>query len=267
MRLHDAALPVQADPVRIAQVINNLLTNASKYTPRGGHIELIVDRDRNEAMISVIDDGIGIPPEALESVFDMFSQVGRNMHHAQGGLGIGLSLVRQLVDLHGGTVAAHSEGVGRGSSFVVRLPLVPALPPADTDAATPDKAAVQRCSLRVLVTDDNADAAMTLAALLEMHGHQVHVANDGPSALDIAARTLPQLVFLDIGMPGMSGYEVAHRMRRIAGLEHCAIVAVTGWGTADDRQRSKEAGFDAHFTKPLAPADLVRYIDSLLPPA
>ncbi|RZA31157.1 MAG: hybrid sensor histidine kinase/response regulator, partial [Lysobacteraceae bacterium] len=202
-----------------------------------------------------------IPPDALESVFDMFSQVGRNMHHAQGGLGIGLSLVRQLVGLHGGTVAARSEGAGRGSSFVVRLPL--AMAPAGIAAAMPDKAAIARSSLRVLVTDDNADAATTLATLLEMHGHQVHVANDGPSALDIAQRVLPQLVFLDIGMPGMTGHEVARRMRRIAGLEHCAMVAVTGWGAADDRLRSKEAGFDMHFTKPLALADLTRYIDSL----
>ena len=260
--LTDAPLPVNADAARIAQVIGNLLTNAAKYTPQGGHIALEVGRQGDEAVISVIDSGVGIPPESLESVFDMFSQVGRNMPHAQGGLGIGLSLVRQLVGMHGGTVAAASAGTGKGSTFVVRLPLDKDAVPAGSAQASAQVAG-GGTRLRILVTDDNVDAALTLAALLEMHGHALRTAHDGPEALRIATEFQPQVVFLDIGMPGMSGYEVARRLRRIAGLERSVIAAVSGWGAKDDLLRTREAGFDIHFTKPVAPARVSDFLASL----
>lgn len=263
LKLHSAALPVSADPARIAQVVGNLLTNAAKYTPHGGKIKLTVEQDGGQAVISITDNGIGIPADSLESVFDMFSQVGRNMHHSQGGLGIGLSLVRQLVSLHDGTVEAFSEGAGKGSTFVVRLPIDVAktafLPDADaaSDAASAGK------TLRILVTDDNVDAAMTLSSLLELYGHELKVAHGGRQALQIAGQFQPHVVFLDIGMPDMTGYEVACRLREIEGLDRTIIVAVSGWGAKDDLARSKEAGFDMHFTKPVAPSRVSDFLGGL----
>ncbi|HEY1042355.1 MAG TPA: PAS domain S-box protein [Telluria sp.] len=263
LKLHDAPLPVHADPTRIAQVVGNLLTNAAKYTPHGGKIKLVVEQVGGEAVISVTDNGVGIPPESLESVFDMFSQVGRNMHHAQGGLGIGLSLVRQLVGLHGGTVSARSDGAGKGSTFIVRLPIDSANAAlyrgadADLSAATAGK------TFRILVVDDNVDAATTLSSLLEIFGHELRVAHDGQQALQIAEQFQPNVVFLDIGMPDMTGYEVAQRIRKIDGLGRSVIVAVSGWGAKDDLARSKEAGFDMHFTKPVAPARLNDFLGLL----
>ncbi|UVW28109.1 ATP-binding protein [Massilia sp. H6] len=263
MTLPDAPLPVHADATRIAQVIGNLLTNAAKYTPPGGKIALTVETQGAEAVISVTDSGIGIPAESLESVFEMFSQVGRNMHHAQGGLGIGLALVRQLVGLHDGTVAASSEGVGKGSTFRVRLPLDAAGAGAGPVGALPATRAGAAKPLRILVTDDNVDAATTLAALLEMQGHQVRTAYDGQQALQLAEHFDPDVVFLDIGMPGMSGYEVAHRLRKMDHPGRATIVAVSGWGAEDDLARSRQAGFDQHFTKPVAPTRLNQFLDSL----
>jgi PAS domain S-box-containing protein len=263
LKLDAAPLPVSADAARIVQVIGNLLTNAAKYTPPGGSIQLTAERERSEAVVSVIDSGIGIPPESLESVFDMFSQVGRNMEHAQGGLGIGLSLVRQLVGLHGGTVAASSEGAGKGSTFVVRLPLDLASVPAGAGRDTPEAADTAGKTLRILVTDDNVDAATTLASLLEIHGHDLRVAHDGPQGLRIAEQFHPDVVFLDIGMPGMTGYEVARRLRQMKELARSTIVAVSGWGTKDDLARAKEAGFDRHFTKPVTVAHLSDFLMSL----
>lgn len=263
LKLHAAPLPVNADAARIAQVVGNLLTNAAKYTPQGGTIKLTVEKDGDNAVIAVTDSGIGIPAEALESVFDMFSQVGRNMDHAQGGLGIGLSLVRQLVDLHEGTVRAISAGPGQGSTFVVRLPLDLAASAADAGAASANAATRTAAHWRILVADDNVDAATTLAALLEMHGHELRIAHDGPQALALAEQFRPQLVFLDIGMPGMTGYEVARQLRSNAALAPCTIVAVSGWGAKDDLARAKAAGFDMHFTKPVAPAHLGDFLNSL----
>ena len=266
LQLHATPLPAQVDATRIAQVIGNLLTNAAKYTPHGGAITLQVARDGMEAVISVKDNGIGIPDGALESVFEMFSQVGRNMAHAQGGLGIGLSLVRQLVALHGGTVTAHSDGVGQGSTFVVRLALDETraatadddADAADTDAAAPGAPVV--APLRILVTDDNVDAALTLSTLLELYGHEVTVAHDGHGALRMAAASLPDVVFLDIGLPDLPGYEVARGLRQIAGLERVAIAAVSGWGAQDDLDRASAAGFDMHFTKPVATSRVTDYL-------
>ena len=259
---HDAPLPLNADATRIAQVVGNLLTNAAKYTPPGGRISLRVGQEGKQAVISVTDNGIGIPAESLESVFDMFSQVGRNMHHSQGGLGIGLSLVRQLVALHDGSVAASSDGAGKGSTFVVRLPLDPAGAAAGRHAEAAGAAGAGK-TFRILVTDDNVDAATTLASLLEMQGHEVRVAHHGRQALQLAGQFHPDVVFLDIGMPDMSGYEVAHHLRKIEGLERSTIVAVSGWGAQDDLARSREAGFDMHFTKPVALARLNEFLGSL----
>lgn len=259
LQLHDSPLPVQADATRIAQVIGNLLTNAAKYTPPGGAMSLRLTQDGADAVVAVTDNGVGIPASALESVFEMFSQVGSNRQHAQGGLGIGLSLVRQLVNLHGGTVSAHSDGIGKGSTFVVRL----ALDQATVGPAPANALAAQSTSigpLRILVTDDNVDAAVTLSMLFEMEGHDVTVAHDGQKALQVAAQYLPDVVFLDIGLPDMSGHDVARALRQIAGLERCTIVAVSGWGAQDDLARSRAAGFDAHFTKPVDSSRVLDYL-------
>ncbi|HEU4850832.1 MAG TPA: PAS domain S-box protein [Telluria sp.] len=263
MKLDPSPLPVSVDAARIAQVISNLLTNAAKYTPNCGKIELSVQRDGDEAVISVRDTGIGIPPESLESVFDMFSQVGRNMPHSQGGLGIGLSLVRQLVALHGGTAAAFSEGAGTGSTFVVRLPVDLSNGAAGAGKDESGSASAPGKAFRILVTDDNVDAATTLASLLAMHGHELQIAHDGTQALQIAEEFRPDVVFLDIGMPGITGYEVARQLRARGERARCILVAVSGWGTKEDLIRSKEAGFDMHFTKPVAPARVRDFLRSL----
>jgi signal transduction histidine kinase/DNA-binding response OmpR family regulator len=251
VQMPDEVLLLEIDLTRVAQVVSNLLNNAAKYTPVRGRIGLSVRREGAEVVIAVSDTGIGIPPASMPTVFEMFTQVGRNMERAQGGLGIGLSLVRRLVELHGGTVTAASDGVGRGSTFTLRLPLMV------DEAAAPGRTAPVRAlddsaapSLRVLVVDDNVDAADTLAALLEMGGHATRVANDGTQALEMAQAFRPQVVFLDIGLPGMNGYEVARRMRSTPGMESGILVALTGWGTREDRERSSEAGFDHHLTKP-----------------
>ena len=252
VHMPDEELLLEVDLTRVAQVVSNLLNNAAKYTPARGRIGLTVQREGSQVVIAVSDTGIGIPAAAMPTVFEMFTQVGRNMERAQGGLGIGLSLVRRLIELHGGTVSAASEGVGRGSTFTVRLPLAArdeATPPAlVASVAAPEEAA--DASLRVLVVDDNIDAADTLAALLEMSGHAIRVANDGYQAIEMAQAFRPQVVFLDIGLPGMNGYEVARRLREVPGMESGILVALTGWGTREDRERSSEAGFDHHLTKP-----------------
>jgi CheY-like chemotaxis protein len=250
VRLPHEPLALFADATRITQVVSNLLNNAAKYTPRGGHIVLAAERDGDHALIAVSDNGIGIPPESIGEVFRMFTQVAHAARHVPGGLGIGLSLVRSLVELHGGTIQAASAGTGTGSVFTVRLPL------ADRGAATgaavgpaqSDTAGI--AALRLLVVDDNRDAADTLAALLSVMGHDVVVAHDGHQALRMLDGLHPHAVFLDIGMPGMSGYEVAEAVRREPGHDGVMLVALTGWGGADDRARTAQAGFDAHLTKP-----------------
>ena len=249
LRLPTEPLALYADPTRLTQVVSNLLNNASRYTPRGGAIVLAAERDGREAVITVSDDGIGIAADALERVFQMFTQVGAK--GAQGGLGIGLSLVRSLVELHGGSVTAASPGLGAGSSFTVRLPLeardAPPRPLAQPGTAAPQEAAGSR---RILVVDDNRDAAETLAALLSSMGHTAAVANDGYQALRMLAGFAPQVVFLDLGMPGLSGYEVATEVRKDRRNDGVRLVALTGWGGAADRERSARAGFDCHLTKP-----------------
>jgi PAS domain S-box-containing protein len=241
-------LLLDADPTRLAQVLGNLLNNAAKYTPSGGHISLRAARDGADVLLSVQDTGVGIPAESMQQLFEMFAQVASASGRSQGGLGIGLSLVRALVELHGGTVTAASDGLGLGSTFSIRLPLAPeeaeSARPADSEPAEAGSA------LRVLVVDDNADAADTLASILEMSGHETRVANDGIQALEVAQEFLPKVVFLDIGMPGPNGYEVAREMRKRPSTIDATLVALTGWGAADDLARSREAGFDHHLTKP-----------------
>jgi len=249
--LPEEALMVDADATRIAQVVSNLLNNAAKYTPAGGRIGLGLRREGHEAVIHVSDTGIGIPRESLLTVFDMFSQVGSGAERTQGGLGIGLSLVRQLVQMHGGTVGAESGGSGAGSRFTVRLPLARevAAPNAAADAAP--EASSSPSSMRVLVVDDNVDAALTLSMILDIEGYVTRVAHGGREAVEMAAGFRPAVVFLDIGMPGMDGYETAGALRALPGMETLCLVALTGWGAEDDRARSKQAGFDHHLTKPV----------------
>ena len=246
------ALAVDGDATRIAQVVSNLLNNAAKYTPAGGRIGLALQAEGGQAVIRVSDSGIGIPQHALHSVFDMFSQVGSGAERAQGGLGIGLSLVRQLVRLHGGSVDAESGGAGAGSRFTVRLPLAAdAAGPAAATSAAAAPAVPGANGLRVLVVDDNVDAAQTLAMILDLDGYTTRVAHSGPQALEAVAAFGPAVVFLDLGMPGMDGYATAAALRRLPGADTPCLVALTGWGADHDRARTREAGFDHHLTKPV----------------
>ena len=253
--LPDEPLPLEADLTRLVQVLSNLLNNAAKYTPGGGRIALAAWREERQAVVAVTDSGIGIAPDAIGSVFEMFTQVRSSLDRAQGGLGIGLSLVRRLVELHGGRVQAFSAGRGRGSTFTVRLPLRRgAGQEIEPDAAPAREAAARR--LRVLVVDDNVDAADTLVALLDALGHETRVAHDGPSGLAQARAFRPELAFLDIGLPGMNGHELARAIRAGGGadgqLRGMVLVALTGWGAADDLTLSHQAGFDQHLTKPVS---------------
>ncbi len=258
-RVPEEPLELEADPTRMAQVISNLLTNAARYTPSGGRIELTVERDADRAVIRVTDNGLGIPPEMLPKVWEMFTQVNRKLERSQGGLGIGLSLVRRLVELHGGTATAESEGLLRGSTFTVRVPLAttPAARPPSPDPV--ERAAPE--GRRILVVDDNVDAAESLSILLQMSGHEVRTAHDGEAALAMVGAFRPEVVFCDIGMPGMDGYEVARRLRALeqgprAEAGRAVLVALTGWGSADDKRLAREAGFDHHLTKPIEVTDV-----------
>ncbi|MFZ6184173.1 PAS domain S-box protein [Nannocystis pusilla] len=243
---------VEADAVRLAQVFANLLGNAAKFTPPGGHICLTIERRAGGVAVRVKDDGIGIEPEMLPRVFDLFAQVTDTYERSQGGLGIGLSLVKQLVEMHGGTVEARSGGLDMGSEFTVCLPIAPSSSrPAEPPASACE--AVQGAGRRVLVVDDNRDAALSLADFLELIGCDTRVAHDGFEGLRLAAEFSPELVFLDIGMPTMNGYETARRMRAEPWGEKPVLVALTGWGQEEDKARAQEAGFDRHIVKPAAP--------------
>ena len=234
------------DAVRLTQVFANLLTNAAKYTNAGGHIWLAVRKEAERAIVSVRDDGIGIPPAQLASVFDMFTQVDRSSRRSQGGLGIGLTLVRSLVTMHGGRVEARSRG--RLRKRVHRRPADPGRTPgAGTHRRSPLGSFPSK---RILVVDDNRDAAETLGALLSELGATVAVADSGAAALEMLGTFQPEAVLLDIGMPEMDGYEVARRIREAPGHGRVLLVALTGWGQGDDVRRSREAGFDHHLVKP-----------------
>jgi signal transduction histidine kinase len=244
---------VEGDLTRLTQIVGNILSNAIKYTDAGGRIELKGGVVGERVEICVRDNGIGIDPVALPAVFDLFTQASRSTEQAQAGLGIGLALVKRLVELHGGEVEARSEGLGRGSEFVVRLPRLlrdphAAAGNAEAAAAAPKAAAPSR---RILVADDNVDALDSLGELLTSAGHETHKAADGLQALDAAIRLRPELILLDIGMPGLDGYEVARRVRALPWGRDVTLVALTGWGQDSDRRSSKEAGFDAHWVKPL----------------
>ena len=250
-------LRVQGDPMRLEQIVTNLLHNAVKFTDPGGKAWVTAVREGREAVLRVRDSGVGIAPEMLPRVFDLFVQADRQLDRSQGGLGVGLTLVRKLVELHGGTVEGRSAGLGRGSEFVVRLPAVEG-EPAGREAGPEGRAADAPAlpTRRILVVDDNRDAADTFALFLRMEGQEVRVAYDGPTALRAAQAFRPQTVLLDLGMPGMDGFEVARRLRAQGGSERPLLVALTGWGQDEDRRRSSEAGFDHHLVKPIEPGEL-----------
>ncbi len=258
LTLAQGPLVVEADGARLAQVFGNLLANAIKFSEAGARVELISTEESGQAVVRVVDQGIGIAPAMLPSIFELFVQADSGPARERGGLGVGLTVARMITGLHGGSIDVRSEGLGHGAEFTVRLPLVPqsARTQRDADrAATPPMA--QR---RILVVDDNADAAASLALLLKFSGHEVHVAHEGEEALRLAETLRPQAVLLDVGMPGMDGYEVARRLRQRPGTKDAVIIAVTGYGAEADRRRGRAAGFDHHLTKPVdlaSVADLI----------
>jgi signal transduction histidine kinase/CheY-like chemotaxis protein len=250
----DEPLFLDADHTRIAQVLSNLLNNSCKYTGRAGLIELSVRRDGSHVRITVTDNGLGFPPECLNDIFEMFGQVNRALDRTHGGLGIGLALVRTLVQMHGGTVDAYSAGPDRGSTFTVRLPLADG-PPMKLDGIEP-RAVPKPAEKRVLVVDDNDDAAEMLSLMLEQGGYKTMIVHDGPAAIDAAHTLTPDIVILDIGLPGINGYEVAEQIRADTSLPNIALIALTGWGSPEDRRKALAAGFDVHLTKPVTAEDL-----------
>ena len=243
-------LLLEADPTRLAQVFTNLLNNASKYTPADGRITVLVGSSETDVTVEVADTGIGMDQESLEPIFEMFTKVGPDPGGATAGLGIGLNLVRRLVELHAGRVVARSAGIGKGSSFIVTLPLVPLIDEVAGAEQAPGSESRHPESLRVMVVDDNSDAATSLSMLLEAEHHTTLVANGGREALRLINAFRPDIVFLDIGMPDMSGYDVARAIRQKPELGNPVLVALTGWGSAEDRLQAKKAGFDEHLTKP-----------------
>ncbi|MET0388121.1 MAG: PAS domain-containing protein, partial [Polyangiales bacterium] len=261
--LPDDTVYLDADPARMEQVFSNLLSNAAKYTERRGHIWISAEVAAGSAVIRIKDDGIGIAAEMLPRVFDLFAQVDRSLDRSRGGLGIGLTLVRSLVSLHGGTVEAHSPGLHQGSELVIRLPTIQLLHtareaelPAEIPPAPPRS---------VLVVDDNEDAATTLETALAIHGHQVKTTHDPHEAIALALALKPDFILLDIGLPAMDGYAVAQRLREDAALDSTVIVAITGYGQDDDRQRSREAGIEHHLVKPVDMAEVARLLRDALP--
>jgi signal transduction histidine kinase/ActR/RegA family two-component response regulator len=254
---------LEADPPRLVQVVGNLLTNAAKYTNEGGEISLTAERQESEAILKVKDSGIGIPAELLPRLFEPFMQEERSLDRENGGLGIGLALVRSLVDLHGGRVQAFSGGRGQGSEFVVCLPARNETPPASAETKPPSRGEKTH-GRRVLVVDDNVDSAESLALLLRVTGHEVRTAHNGPAALETAQAFAPEIVLLDIGLPRMDGLEVARRMRQDLGLTNALLVAMTGYGQDEDRRRSQEAGFNAHLVKPVDLDELNEFLEHYL---
>jgi signal transduction histidine kinase/CheY-like chemotaxis protein len=273
LRLPTDPIRLEADPTRLEQVIANLLNNAAKYTMPGGHIWVTAEVEGGEAKVRVRDNGIGVPPDVLDRVFEPFVQSEGSLARSEGGLGIGLTLVRSLVEMHGGRVEAHSPGLGQGSEFMVRLPArLPARMPARLPSETatpvpaPDAPFASR-GLRVLVVEDNVDAAESLAALVRLWGHEVDVVHDGLTAIDAAREMRPEVVLLDIGLPGLDGYQVARKLREDVGLDGTMLVAMTGYGQPEDRRRSREAGIHHHFVKPVEPFVLRTLLANLGAPA
>ena len=253
---------LDADPVRLAQIFSNLLNNAAKYMERGGHIWLSVTPKEHEVVVSVRDTGIGIPAEALPGIFDMFAQLDHSLERAQGGLGIGLTLVKQLLEMHGGRIEARSDGPGKGAEFIAHLPIVTVTsrrPPADT--AGKEREGIPTC--RILVADDNRDAAESMSTVLRLMGNEVRTVHDGMQAVEEAAAFRPDMVLLDIGMPRLNGYDAARRIRAERWGKSMMVVAMTGWGQDEDKRLASEAGFDRHFTKPVDPRDVEQLIAGL----
>ncbi len=255
-----APIHLYADSARLTQIVGNLLNNACKFTDRGGRIGLIVEREGTQAIIRVRDTGIGISADQLPRVFEMFMQVDTSLERSVGGLGIGLTLVKNLAELHGGTVEVQSAGLGRGSEFVVRLPILSEeaketpLPAAGEPAGAPPKAR------RILIVDDNRDSATSLATLLQLIGNEAYTAFDGAEGLKLAEKFRPDVVLLDIGLPKLNGYEVARALRKQPWGKSMVVVALTGLGQVEDRQRSNEAGFDGHLVKPVDLASLTQFL-------
>jgi PAS domain S-box-containing protein len=252
-------LVVDADVVRLTQVLGNLIHNSCKYTDPGGHITVRAERNGSKAEIRVRDTGIGIPPAQLPLIFEMFAQVDQSLERAQGGLGIGLTLAKQLVEMHSGTIEARSEGTGRGTEIIVRLPL--SEPDDRGDASAPPSEGQAAASRRILVVDDNSDSADSLSLLLRMSGHETREAYDGPQALAAAAAFQPEVVLLDIGLPRMNGHEVCRRLRENEDGHRMTIIALTGWGQESDRNKSKQAGFDHHLVKPVDLDELAELLE------
>ncbi|MEO8484965.1 MAG: ATP-binding protein [Betaproteobacteria bacterium] len=262
LALPDRALPLDADPTRLAQVFANLLNNAARYTEPGGRIRLDVRVDGGEVVVRVIDNGVGIEPGMIGKVFELFAQADQSLERTSAGLGVGLTLARYLVALHGGTLEATSQGPGRGSEFIVRLPL--ARREAEAPAKAPPTASAGQVSgHRVLVVDDNRDFAASLAMLLTELGNDVRVANDGEQGLALAETFVPEVAFLDIGMPKINGYRLAEELRGIPTLAEARLIALTGWGQDKDRQRAHDAGFDQHLVKPVKLEQIIEILESL----
>jgi signal transduction histidine kinase/CheY-like chemotaxis protein len=257
----DQPIWLHVDPARISQAVTNLLNNSAKYTPQGGRIRLQAEADEASVTIRVIDNGIGLDREALTTVFDMFRQAGDGTG-SQGGLGIGLTLAQQLVEMHGGVIEAHSEGEGQGAEFAIRLPRAVATAPSN-EPQPPTTGKGQPGRVKVLVIDDNVDLVEMLSMVVEAAGHHVRKAFDGRSGISAALEYQPDLILLDVGMPDMHGTEVAKELRRHRELAGARIVALTGWGQAEDRQRTADAGFDDHLTKPAAPEQIQRILEEV----
>jgi PAS domain S-box-containing protein len=259
--LPPGVVQLDADPVRLAQVFANLLGNAAKYTRPGGHIRFTATREGKELVVSVKDDGVGISAEMLPRVFEIFSQGERAPDRAQGGLGVGLALVRGLLELHGGRVEARSEGLGKGSEFVVHLPVLDASPPLEAPA--PIEVGKARAARRLLIVDDLRDSADSLAMLMRIMGHEAHTAYDGEEAMARAAQLQPEVVVLDIGMPKPDGFDVCRHIREQPWGKGAVLIALTGWGREDDRRRTEDAGFNHHMVKPVDASALVALLSSL----
>jgi CheY-like chemotaxis protein/two-component sensor histidine kinase len=252
---------LDADPARLTQVVGNLLHNAGKFTDRGGHVWLTVETDGAQAVLRVRDNGVGIAAEHHADLFKMFGQIDTSLERSRGGLGIGLTLVKTLVEMHGGRIEVQSEGPGRGTEFTIRLPTIGEPRVAPPAATKPGRAAGRR----VLIVDDSEDGAESLAMLLEFGGHETYKAHDGIEALEAAERLRPDAVLLDIGLPRLNGYEVGRRIRQAPWGKQLTLVALTGWGQDEDRERSREAGFDAHMVKPVDFEALLKLLASVSP--
>jgi PAS domain S-box-containing protein len=261
--LPDEPVFLDADLTRLAQVLANLLTNSAKYTRRGGHISLTAELRAADVFVSVRDDGIGIPAESLPRIFDMFSQVDRSVERSTGGLGIGLALVKGLVEMHGGTVTAASGGPDKGSTFTVRLPVMGAVHEAVPTATSGPEQPAAGPERRILVVDDNEDSARSMARLLKILGNEVHTAHDGIEAMEAAAKFQPEVILMDVGMPRLNGYDATRRIRELPWGRSVTIIALTGWGQEDDKTRSREAGCNGHLVKPVSLTDLENLLAEL----